>query len=55
MFCAFGNALYEWNVTKTDFCAYFNVTGKYILCLCLCLSVCFSPSLSLFFSLFLAC
>jgi len=24
----FVSALYEWNITKTNSCAYFNVTGK---------------------------
>ena len=30
MFCLFVNALYEWNVIKTNSCAHFNVTGKCI-------------------------
>ena len=29
MFCLFGSALCEWNVTKTHSCVHLNVTGKY--------------------------
>ena len=28
IFCLFVNALYKWNVTKTNSCVHFNVTGK---------------------------
>ena len=28
MFCLMVNAQYEWSVTKTNFCVYFNVTGE---------------------------
>ena len=27
-FCVFVNALYEWNVTKTNSCLHLNVTGE---------------------------
>ena len=28
MFCLFGNALYDWNVTKTNSCVHLNVTDE---------------------------
>ena len=30
MFCLFANALYDWNITKTNSCVHLNVIGEYI-------------------------